>query len=265
MVTTRRHLLGFALLAVLLVGIVQFDGGYDVRVDASSDLAASQDVALLRRLPWPPRTTTTTRPRAATTVPPTTTTTTAAPTTTTTVPPVPTTTARPAPPTTVRPTTTTTARPTPTTLAAPPPSGGPGSAVLNELLALVNATRATGASCGGVAYGAVPPLTLQNSISSAAQAHAIDMASYDYFSHTGRDGSDPGNRMSAAGYNWSAWSENIAAGQGTPSAVIAGLFASTGHCQNFMSSTITQIGFGMAINPSAQYRIYWVADMGRPR
>jgi uncharacterized protein YkwD len=120
-------------------------------------------------------------------------------------------------------------------------------------------------SCGGVWYPAVPALSLQGTLGSVAQAYADDMATYSFFSHTGRDGSTPADRITAAGYRWQAWAENIAAGQATTTAVVTAWFNSTGHCENFMSSTVTQIGFGLTQNPSSTYRIYWVADMAAPR
>ena len=110
----------------------------------------------------------------------------------------------------------------------------------------------------------MPPLTLNGTISRASDAYAVDMATYNYFSHTGRDGSDPGNRLTAAGYGWSAWAENIAAGQQTATDVVNGWFGSAGHCKNYMRSAVTQVGFGMAQNPSSAYKIYWVSDLGRP-
>jgi uncharacterized protein YkwD len=132
------------------------------------------------------------------------------------------------------------------------------------MLNQVNALRASGTSCGGVPYPPVPALQLQGNLTRAADAHAADMASRDYFSHNSLDGTDPGTRMTRAGYRWSAWAENIAAGQPTPASVIGGWFASAGHCQNFMSSAVTQVGFGFAENPGSTYRTYWVADLGRP-
>jgi uncharacterized protein YkwD len=206
--------------------------------------------------PWPPttRVTTTTTRLATTTTRPTTTTqapaTTLPPTTTTTRPPTATTAA---PTTTVAPTTTA------------PTSGGMPSSMAAELLARVNAKRATGTTCGGVAHPAVPALTLQGQLATAADGHARDMATNNFFSHTGSNGSDVGSRITATGYRWQALAENIAAGQTTPQSVIDALFASAGHCVNFMSTAVTQIGFGRAENPASRYRIYWVADMGRPR
>lgn len=272
----RRRMAAIGVAAAMAVGGWQL---VEQAGTAPIPTSGPQEVAAIRRAPAPwwmpatarPRpTTTTVRPTTTTTRPPTTTTpptttppTTTRPPTTTTRPPATTTTRPPAATTTTPPpaTTATTQPPTPTTVA---PTGGLSSAQLGEMLSLVNAKRATGTTCGGTAYPPVPALSLQSQISSAADAHARDMAARNYFSHTGANGSDPGQRMTAAGYRWSAWAENIAAGQATTTAAVNGWFASTGHCVNFMSSVVTQIGFGKAENPSSSYRIYWVADLGRP-
>jgi uncharacterized protein YkwD len=135
----------------------------------------------------------------------------------------------------------------------------------NDLLAKVNARRAAGTSCGSTWYPAVPALSLQGQLAQAADGHARDMATHNFFAHAGSNGSDVGSRVTATGYRWSALAENIAAGQTTTASVIDALFASPSHCVNFMSSQVTQIGFARAENPSSSYRYYWVADMGRPR
>jgi len=52
----------------------------------------------------------------------------------------------------------------------------------------------------------------------SAALHSTDMGTNNYFSHTGSNGSNAGERILAAGYNWNqlggAWGENIAAGYG---------------------------------------------------
>jgi uncharacterized protein YkwD len=268
-INLRRRMAGLGVAAVVLTA-GSFWIGHQAEPRSDESVAAAEPIASFNDLlAWlrRPTTTTTARPTTTTVRPTTTTkpptTTTVAPTTT--KPPVTTTTVRPTT-TTVRPTTTTVA---PTTTAAPattvPASGGAATATQLDLLAQVNARRATGVSCGGTWFPAVPALSLQGNLGTAAQNYAVDMATYNYFSHTGRDGSSPGDRITAAGYRWQAWAENIAAGQQTTTAVVTAWFNSTGHCENFMSSSVTQIGFGLAQNPSSSYRIYWVADMGRPR
>jgi uncharacterized protein YkwD len=110
----------------------------------------------------------------------------------------------------------------------------------------------------------VPALTIDSRLTSAAQGHAQDMASNNYFSHTGLDGSSPVDRIGAAGYHGTGWAENIAGGQTSVDEVMTAWWNSAGHCADFMASFVTQIGFGLATNPSSTYRTYWVADMARP-
>jgi uncharacterized protein YkwD len=171
-------------------------------------------------------------------------------------------------------TTATTARPpaptTPTTAAAPPTTAAPvvsgnlPASTQSQMLGLVNAKRTAGTTCGGVAYAPVPALSLDGLLTRAADAHATDMATKNYFSHESLLGLDPAARILATGYHILYWAENIAAGQPTPAGVVATWFNSAGHCVNFMSGNVTQIGFGEAENPSSTYGIYWVADLGRP-
>lgn len=255
--------IGVAAVAVLTAGLYSI-GQVSARTDGTVERVVS-----VRYLPRSPRTTTTVPRTTTTTKVPTTTQappTTKATTTTTTKAPTTTTSKAPKPPVT----TTTAPAPVPTTTAPPvttpvaaPPAGLPTS-TQQEMLALVNAKRVTGMTCGGTVFAAVPALTLSATLTKTSDAHALDMANRNYFSHTGANGSDPGTRMTAAGYRWSAWTENIAAGQPTPASVIAGWFDSAGHCANFMASVVTQVGFGKAENPSSTYGIYWVSDLGRP-
>lgn len=205
---------------------------------------------------------TTTTTSTSTTVAPTTTT--APPPTTTTTAPTPTTAARRVTPTTRPPVTPTTSSPPPTTAPAPPVTGGPPASVQSALLSAINARRATGTTCGGTWYPAVPALAVQSQLTNAAQGHAADMATNNYFSHTAPNGADPIARMTAAGYRGTAWAENIAAGQTSVDEVMTAWWNSSGHCENFMAGFVSQIGFGLAQNPSSTYGIYWVADMGRP-
>ncbi len=66
----------------------------------------------------------------------------------------------------------------------------------------------------------------------AAVVQVQDMSANDFFSHTGSDGSTPGDRVLAAGYNWNqpggAVGENIAAGSGRIYDSGSGTFVETG-------------------------------------
>jgi uncharacterized protein YkwD len=106
------------------------------------------------------------------------------------------------------------------------------------------------------------PLRLSPSLSNAAQRHAEDMDSANYFSHTGRDGSEPWDRAQRAGYPSQSIGENIAAGNSTPEETMEQWMNSPGHRANILSSSHTEIGFGYSQNAGGQYRHYWVQVFG---
>jgi uncharacterized protein YkwD len=94
----------------------------------------------------------------------------------------------------------------------------------------------------------------------AAQRYAEDMAVRKFFAHESPEGTDPGSRLTAAGFAWSAYGENIAAGQRTPREVMAAWLDSPGHCRNLMTPIFTVAGYGVA---TASDGPYWVQDFGR--
>ena len=131
-----------------------------------------------------------------------------------------------------------------------------------EVLRLTNEARAQARTCGGPLLPAAPPLTSDPRLDAAASAHAEDMVVHDYFSHDSLDGRSAGDRITAAGYRWRAYAENIAAGQPSPTAVVAGWIESPGHCQNLMNPTYKQLGVGFSSSAAASYGTYWVQDFG---
>ncbi|MFF2365381.1 CAP domain-containing protein [Streptomyces sp. NPDC058122] len=176
-----------------------------------------------------------------------------------TTPPAPTRTATAPKPTAAPPSTTTAALPSTTTAAPKPPTATapaagtatPASAAVARVVALVNSERAK-AGCS--------PLALNAKLSQAAQAHSADMASHNTMSHTGSDGSDPGQRITRAGYLWSSYGENVAYGYSTPEQVMAGWMASAGHKRNILDCGFKEIGVGVA-----QPGNYWTQDFGTAR
>jgi uncharacterized protein YkwD len=66
-----------------------------------------------------------------------------------------------------------------------------------------------------------------------------------YFAHTSPDGVDPFERLSAAGITWGAAGENIAHGQPTAAAVMAGWLSSRGHRANLENAAYTHHGVGL--------------------
>lgn len=121
-----------------------------------------------------------------------------------------------------------------------------------EMLASVNAMRAA---------AGVQPLILCRPVTKAASDYARVMADRGWFDHTGPDGSEPWDRMTAAGYAYRAAGENIAAGQESVAAVMQAWRDSPGHYANIVSKSFTHLGVGRATSKDA-YGIYWVQNFG---
>ncbi|MEE4146098.1 MAG: CAP domain-containing protein, partial [Halieaceae bacterium] len=85
----------------------------------------------------------------------------------------------------------------------------------------------------------------------------------NYFSHTGLNGSSPGDRITAAGYSWSSYGENIAAGASSVSQVMQMWLDSPGHCTNIMGGNFTNLGAARFSNPASTYNVYWTQVFGR--
>ncbi|WP_407071613.1 CAP domain-containing protein [Streptomyces sp. BK239] len=136
--------------------------------------------------------------------------------------------------------------------AAPGASAAaPASGAVAKVVSLVNGERGK-AGCS--------PLTVNAKLTKAAQDHSADMASHRNMSHTGSDGSDPGARITRAGYAWSTYGENVAYGYSTPEQVMAGWMASPGHKRNILNCAFKEIGVGLA-----QPGSYWTQDFGTAR
>lgn len=119
-----------------------------------------------------------------------------------------------------------------------------------QVVALVNKERAA-AGCG--------PLTENAQLEQAAQAHSDDMAARSFFEHTNPDGADPGQRITAAGYHWSTYGENIAEGQQTPQEVMDSWMNSSGHRANILNCSFKEIGVGVHRGSGGPW---WTQDFG---
>lgn len=113
-----------------------------------------------------------------------------------------------------------------------------------------------GLDAGSIEDTPKQPLALHPDLIRSARAHSEWMLENDEFSHTGIDGSDSGNRMSAAGYmfagSWT-WGENIAWGGSTGQidfethtiALHERLFISPGHRENLANGNFDELGLGV--------------------
>jgi uncharacterized protein YkwD len=138
------------------------------------------------------------------------------------------------------------------------------AAVSRLVLALTNQARAHARTCGWRRFPPAPPLSLAPALTRAARAHSRDMVERDFFSHTGSDGSTPGQRVTRAGYRWRMVGENIASGVRTPRDAVAGWLASPHHCANIMTAGFRQMGVAFAVNPASTQVIAWTEDFGTP-
>lgn len=143
----------------------------------------------------------------------------------------------------------------PSTAALAPASrpGGRETAFARKVLALVNEKRAK-AGCGHV--------RVNHRLGTAARHHSQDMAAKNYFSHTSPDGRSPGDRISAAGYRWRTYGENIARGQQTPARVMAGWMGSAGHRANILNCDFKELGVGVHDVPGGPW---WTQAFGASR
>ncbi|WDF04713.1 SafA/ExsA family spore coat assembly protein [Shouchella hunanensis] len=115
-----------------------------------------------------------------------------------------------------------------------------------EVVRLVNAERAK--------HG-LQPLKENWELSRVARFKSADMRDKNYFSHTSPTYGSPHQMIRDFGIQYRASGENIAAGQTTAQAVFNSWMNSSGHRQNILSPTYTEIGVGYAEGGS--YRHYW--------
>lgn len=140
----------------------------------------------------------------------------------------------------------------------------------DEVLRLVNEVRAIGYDCDSEGtFGPAGPLTRDLLLRCSARKHSKDMADQGYFSHTGKDGSQPWDRIDRTEYDWSAVGENIALGTKTPQETMDGWLESDGHCANIMAPEFTQLGVGYfyTADPIDDRYLghYWTQNFGTPR
>ena len=112
----------------------------------------------------------------------------------------------------------------------------------NKILELVNEVRQKGCDCGSEYFPAVENVVWNEKLETAAQNHSYWMNKNNKLDHTGDDNSSPGDRITDAGYDWTTYGENIAAGYTTEELVIEGWLKSDGHCKNIMNGKFEEMG-----------------------
>ncbi|MFF5637918.1 sigma-70 family RNA polymerase sigma factor [Streptomyces sp. NPDC012825] len=169
----------------------------------------------------------------------------AAPTTTPTTIPAPTT-ASPTPEATTAVPAPTTTTPAPRRTTPPPPTPG------ERVTALVNRLR-TRAGCA--------PLHTDPRLVAAARAYARDMVARGYYGHSSPEGDFADARITAAGYDWSAWAENLARGAAGPEAVVEDWRDGSMHEENMLDCRYRDTGVASVPGPGGTV---WVQKLAAP-
>jgi uncharacterized protein YkwD len=132
------------------------------------------------------------------------------------------------------------------------------SATVTRIVQLVNQRRAA---------AGLKPLTVNATLMAEAQRFSGVQAAIGKVSHRGNDGSNAGQRLTRAGYRWSFYGENLAAGQETAEEVVAAWMASPTHRANVLTPKAREIGIGhtFSANDQAGYYDYYAMEIGRAR
>ena len=137
---------------------------------------------------------------------------------------------------------------------AAPDDGGNLLPQEQELIALLNDQRV---------QNGLAALPESAGLCTAARNHSVDMAQHNFMSHTGSDGSDPGDRILATGYQWGSYGENVGAGYSTPAAMVNAWMNSPGHRANILSN-FCYLGVGYAYSSQSTYGHYWTLVLACP-
>ncbi len=123
----------------------------------------------------------------------------------------------------------------------------------NEVIRLVNVERSK---------RGLPALKANWELSRVARYKSQDMINKNYFSHTSPTYGSPFAMMESFGIRYTSAGENIAYGQQTPQEVMNAWMNSTGHRNNILSSSFSEIGVGLAKNKNGV--CYWTQMFIRP-
>jgi uncharacterized protein YkwD len=83
--------------------------------------------------------------------------------------------------------------------------------------------------------------------------------------HSSPDGKRVAQRATAEGYKWRAIGENIAGGDTSVDALMAGWIASSTHCRNMMDPGFTEVGVACVQRNGTTWGTYWTMVLGRRR
>ena len=142
----------------------------------------------------------------------------------------------------------------------PPTAGRPDSPAVPTGIALqvVELTNAERTRAGLAVF------RINARLGEAARIQAEQIAAAGRLDHVVRDARYPRleDRLDAAEYRWQAAGENLAFGQQSAAAVVAGWMQSPGHRANILHATFTEIGVAYLTDTNG--RPYYAQVLGRP-
>lgn len=95
-------------------------------------------------------------------------------------------------------------------------------------------------------------LTLNPTLSQAAQTKAEDMVAKNYWAHTTPEGQEPWVFINKVNYAYEAAGENLAYGFADNHSAVQGWMNSPGHRANILNGVYSEVGFGIAHSPNYQ-------------
>lgn len=117
----------------------------------------------------------------------------------------------------------------------------PEPSFAQQVIALTNAERIK----AGLA-----PLRESAQLDQAALGHSQAMADNDFFAHDNPlTGTNPGQRLTAAGYQWTVYAENLGLGYQSPEKMVEGWMESPNHRANILMPDVREIGVGYVVGP----------------
>src|SRR6185437_4835837 len=147
----------------------------------------------------------------------------------------------------------------PSALARPCPATPAIAALEHQGLEFLNATRAD-PRYRAETQGRARPLRLDAQAAEVARCHSEAMARAHALSHSGPDGASPGDRLTAAGLDWTAVGENVAMAADLATAdriLMQEPPFQPNHRANILNPAFTRVGVGVARSSDG---LVWVTE-----
>jgi uncharacterized protein YkwD len=133
-----------------------------------------------------------------------------------------------------------------------------------EMVALINAARAKGATCGNVTRKPSKPLAWNDLLGIAADIHSTDMAANNFFDHNSPRTGSLRERIRGTGFQYEEAGENLAGGQTSVAKVVNDWLQSPSHCANMLNPEFKLMGASCKRNAASYYKNYWTLEMALP-